>query len=235
MQWSTRQRIIGQAIDLIREFERICRACGQPVPQMPPIPVEAIANLACKLSVKGIKGLSVSEEEIAGFLDPKAGLIAYEEEAVVGRQRFSIAHEIGHYIVHYLPREQAAQSPSLFQSAEVGPQVYFRCTPADMELSWADLQPLRQTKVVLSPDEIRRLKEEERHAEQEVEANTFAAELLMPADLVRQLSREYRGDVDALKQVFNVSRQAMEVRLVSLKLKRDFGANLWCDPQLSLW
>lgn len=235
MQWSVRQKIITQAIDLIREFEKTCQACGQSVPQMPPIPVEAIANLVCKLSVKGVRGLSASGKEMAGFLDPKAGLIAYEEEVVVGRQRFSIAHEIGHYVVHYLPREQAAQRPSLFQLAEVGPRVYFRCTPADMELSWRDLQPLKQTQVSLSPDEIRQLKEEEHHAEQEVEANTFAAELLMPAELVRQLAREQRGDVDTLKEVFNVSRQAMEVRMVRLKLKRDFEANLWHDPQLPLW
>jgi Zn-dependent peptidase ImmA (M78 family) len=102
-----------------------------------------------------------------------------------------------------------------------------------MELSWKDLQ-LRQTGMVLSHDELRQLREEERHAKQEVEANVFAAELLMPADLVRQLARKHRGDIDTLKQVFNVSRQAMEVRLVSLKLKRDFEANLWCDPQLLL-
>lgn len=235
MQWRVRQKIITQAIDLIREFEKTCQACGQLVPQIPPIPVEAIANLACKLSVRGVRGLSTDGKEIAGFLDPKAGLIAYEEETVVGRQRFSVAHEIGHYVLHYLPGEQAAQKPSLFQLTEVNPHVYFRCTPADMELSWKDLQPLKQTKMTLSPDEIRRLKEEERHAEQEVEANTFAAELLMPAELVRQLAREHRADVDTLKQVFNVSRQAMEVRLVSLKLKRDFEANLWRDPQISLW
>lgn len=53
--------------------------------------------------------------------------------------------------------------------------------------------------------------------EEEVYANQFAAELLMPAPLVRQF--DYLGE-RALAAKFNVSTQAMSLRLRNLRLDR---------------
>ncbi len=58
----------------------------------------------------------------------------------------------------------------------------------------------------------------------EIEANRFAAELLMPerllvAELRRSSERDYSGDlVSALAKTFQVSAQAMEYRLTNLGL-----------------
>jgi hypothetical protein len=228
MERNVKRKITARAINLIKEFERMCADCGQPIPQMPPIPIEAIANLVYRLSVKGVRGLSINGKEIAGFLDPIARLIAFEKGVIIGRQRFSIAHEIGHYVVHYLPILKMAHQLKLFPSAEAGPRLYFRCTPEDMELSCKDLLNIGKTSL------IEQLREEKRRIRQEVEANTFAAELLMPTDLVRQLAKEHRRDVNILKEKFNVSHRAMDIRLVELGLKRCFEENIWKDPQLLL-
>jgi Zn-dependent peptidase ImmA (M78 family) len=51
----------------------------------------------------------------------------------------------------------------------------------------------------------------------EIEANRFAAALLMPADLVREAYKTTR-DVAALAREFNVSEEAMGIRLARLGL-----------------
>jgi Zn-dependent peptidase ImmA (M78 family) len=56
-----------------------------------------------------------------------------------------------------------------------------------------------------------------RDLKQEVEANNFAASLIMPADLVRQ-AWEATTDVEECARIFNVSIVAMSVRLVILGL-----------------
>lgn len=88
------------------------------------------------------------------------------------RQRFTIAHELGHYFLHLDNTKDKIITS-------------FRM----------DTSPI------------------------ETEANKFAAELLMPKDI---LHREYNKLVipvsDTLAQSFNVSKQAMRIRLDSLEL-----------------
>lgn len=52
----------------------------------------------------------------------------------------------------------------------------------------------------------------------EVQANQFAADLLMPEHLVRSVHGEVGGDVVQLARRFDVSRPAMEIRLKHLGL-----------------
>jgi Zn-dependent peptidase ImmA (M78 family) len=52
----------------------------------------------------------------------------------------------------------------------------------------------------------------------EVQANNFAAEFLMPANMVAQAFRECGGLVDKIAERFRVSRRAAEIRLKTLKL-----------------
>ena len=85
------------------------------------------------------------------------------------RRRFTIAHEIGHFVLH----------PEL-------------------------ARPERGGEVT------------EAGRVQEREADAFAAELLMPEDLVRQAAREHGTDVDRLADRFDVSRAAMRTRLQRL-------------------
>jgi predicted transcriptional regulator len=88
-----------------------------------------------------------------------------------GRRRFTIAHEIGHFVLH--------------------PE---RCRP---ERGGA-------------VNEAGRVEERE--------ADAFAAELLMPENLVRDAIREQGLDVDRLADRFEVSRKAMQARLRHLGL-----------------
>ena len=57
---------------------------------------------------------------------------------------------------------------------------------------------------------------------QEWEANQFAAALLMPADLVREKLREIQ-DLEGLARWFQVSQEAMVIRLQTLRLTTPAG------------
>lgn len=144
-----------------------------------PVPVETLAELA---------GAVIRYEPFEGQLSGM--LFRSEDGAVIGvnslhaavRQRFSIAHEIGHLLLH---------EPELHVDEHAF--VAFR----DLESSKAS-----------DPAEI--------------EANQFAAALLMPADLLTQSIAELGHNPDVsdairiLAQRFQVSQEAMTIRLSKL-------------------
>ena len=102
----------------------------------------------------------------------KGCTILVNEKDIRTRERFTIAHELGHYLLHMDDSENKVITS-------------FRM----------DQSPI------------------------ETQANIFAAELLMPEELVR---REHANMVipvsDSLAEIFDVSKQAMRVRLDSLEL-----------------
>ncbi|HWI62742.1 MAG TPA: ImmA/IrrE family metallo-endopeptidase [Symbiobacteriaceae bacterium] len=151
------------------------------------VDVELLAAILFDLGVQQVPDLRVGEREYAGFLDPEAALIVVEETHHEHRRRFSIAHEVGHYVLHFLPR-----------TAPVG---VFACTTRDMETA----------AVPTGSDRLQ-------HYRQEVEANQFAGELLMPAPAVRAMCKVTGGQVGKLARHFNVSVRAMEIRLERLQL-----------------
>ena len=125
-----------------------------------------------------------SEENLAGLLSRRGKTVTMliSEADPPYRKRFSIGHEIGHYLLH------------LEGDGEVIDQVadMFRTVPSEGERE---------------RDEWRR----------EVEANQFAAALLMPAELVRA---EWERDksIAGLARRFNVSEEAMGIRIATLGL-----------------
>ncbi|HYF91437.1 MAG TPA: ImmA/IrrE family metallo-endopeptidase [Symbiobacteriaceae bacterium] len=153
------------------------------------VDVELLAAILFDLGVQQVPDLRVGEREYAGFLDGDAGLVVVEETHHEHRRRFSIAHEVGHYVLHYLPR-----------TAPVG---VFACTSRDME---TDAVPARESAARLL------------HCRREVEANLFAGELLMPAPSVAAMHKVTGGQVGKLARHFNVSARAMEIRLTRLGL-----------------
>jgi len=146
----------------------------------PPVPVEQIARL---LGARVM--LSDFNNEISGIL------VRNEDQSVIGvakeqsktRQRFTIAHEIGHLVLH--------EGESVHIDREF--RVKLRS---------------RQSSMAVDVDEI--------------EANAFAAALLMPETLLRHDVRNLDIDfddasqVDALAKRYNVSGQAMTFRLLNL-------------------
>lgn len=148
----------------------------------PAIPVESIArDLDIRLRFEPFEG----KEDISGMLfrDNDRTIIGVNTTHSTTRQRFTIAHEIGHYLLH---RGQ------LF---------------VDTQVSFRDSRSSSATD------------------KGEIEANAFAAELLMPRELVvKEVQRRYAKNsslssealINELSETFEVSPQAMQYRLINL-------------------
>jgi Zn-dependent peptidase ImmA (M78 family) len=144
------------------------------------IPVNILV-LASKLGIRVFE--EALPEDISGILDLRnMPIIMVNQDHVLNRQRFSIAHEIGHFLLH---------RPT---GIHVDKKTYYRNSKSAQGL-----------------DEI------------EIEANRFAAELLMPADLVIREIENYSDLIDSnddvisvLADSFKVSATAMGFRIQNL-------------------
>ena len=101
------------------------------------------------------------------------------------RQYFTLAHELGHYMLHaeHLKQEELI---------------------VDHDNIWGEGNILYREDNGVSRD-------------MEIEANNFAASLIMPEDLVRK-SWKALQDVDECADLFQVSTLAMSIRLERLRL-----------------
>jgi Zn-dependent peptidase ImmA (M78 family) len=141
-------------------------------------------------------GVSVMEEElgdVSGVLVRRAatGVICVHRGHPKVRQRFTIAHELGHFV--------------LAHPMEPGEQVH---VDKDYVVSLRDNRSATGA------------------YQKEVEANAFAASLLMPASFVRSAVSALDSDeitdgtIESLADDFGVSAQAMTIRLSSLGILR---------------
>ena len=162
-----------KATDLLKEAKIVA----------PPVPVERLAKL---------KGAAVRYEPFEGQMSGLLYKASATDQTVIGinalhpssRQRFTIAHEIGHLLLHEDTNLQVDQHAFL---------------------------AFRDLASAIEDDP------------KEVEANQFAATLLMPEELLRRCVLELEPDLDLetaisrLAQQFGVSEQAMTIRLTSLR------------------
>jgi Zn-dependent peptidase ImmA (M78 family) len=160
-----------------RKARELLRSAGI---ETPPIPVERLAEL-----IQATIRYEPFEGEMSGMA--RRG----QEQSVIGvnsshsktRRRFTIAHEIGHLLLH---------SDEDFHVDEKFP-VWFRTGTASLAID-----------------------------DREIEANQFAAELLMPSELLQQEVQKLSSGLDVdeaiaiLAERFEVSPQAMTIRLSSL-------------------
>lgn len=146
----------------------------------PPVPVEAIATSA------GAKVLySDFNMEVSGVLIRKEGavIIGVASEQSAERQRFTIAHELGHLLLH--------------EGEEVHVDKVFRVN--------------LRSQVSSKAEDV-----------EEIEANAFAASLLMPFSFLRSDLRSITLDIDDPRQIetlarrYEVSAQAMTFRLMNI-------------------
>ncbi len=146
------------------------------------IPVDPV-SLANRLGVK-VNNAKFSEDNLSGVVAKRGNnvMILVRQSDQPYRKRFTIAHEIGHYLLH------------LQEDGEI----------ADHE---ADL--FRMTEGDIQPTDVR---------QREVEANRFAAALLMDEDLVRDEWEKLRSVRD-MARLFNVSESAMGYRIGALGLE----------------
>jgi Zn-dependent peptidase ImmA (M78 family) len=151
-----------------------------------PVPVEKVAK-ALGAQVR----FSPFDDELSGMIHVKDGvpIIGVNSLHHPNRQRFTIAHELGHLALH---RELI--------TSQVHVDKGFPRLMRDANSA----------------------KGEERT---EIEANQFAAELLMPKALVekelagRQFDIEDDAPLEEIAKKFRVSKQALELRIRSIQLR----------------
>lgn len=117
--------------------------------------------------------------KISALLVAKKKLIVINPNHHTYRKRFSISHEIGHYVLNHSNQKKI----------ELEEEVDFLVT--------------NQLNHQYS-------------GEQESEANEFAGELLMPLNIIKLYFKKYKPR--ELAEKFNVSEEAMWIRLIKLKL-----------------
>lgn len=140
---------------------------------VPPVDVTKVAEL---FSIPVIPYPDFPED-ISGTIvrldDNGKAVIGINQKHAAVRQRFTVAHELGHYLCGHDDR-----------------------TIVDDRL--------------------------DKDSPKETEANRFAAELLMPRDLLVVDLKKGRFDIPALAQRYQVSEQAMSVRLLQSGLLKKF-------------
>jgi Zn-dependent peptidase ImmA (M78 family) len=147
----------------------------------PPIPVDEVAENVGALIVRN--NFDGSE---SGFTlrDGKRIIIGINTRTSRKRQRFSIAHEIGHVVLHPLNTLIVDHS---------------------VRMDWRDDVSSLGTN------------------RQEIEANAFAAALLMPQEMILNWIKGFASQassrdelISELARVFDVSTEAMDFRLINL-------------------
>ncbi len=144
------------------------------------------------LELAGKLKIDVTYEDLD---DEISGVLVFADNGNVGmglndfhhsnRQRFTIAHELGHFVLHRTQK-------NLFIDAS--PTYY------------------RDQKSTKGNDDV------------EIQANAFAAALLMPKELIHQTLKDNKldyldeYDISKLANIFQVSEQALTIRLVRLDL-----------------
>ena len=146
-----------------REAIRLLNEAG--VYQPPVNPVEIAKNVGVKVSFVSFSGPS---EGVSGLFDPKNDAILVNRLEPGARQTFTIAHEIGHKVLH----EDWAKSDAY-------------------RVLWRDS----------------RLEAKDRF---EQEANAFAANLLMPRQMVNQFKNI---PLERLAKIFAISETFASIRL----------------------
>lgn len=158
-----------------------------------PVPVEDIVADVFGLLVRLVEDLStapgcggIPPDELSGLLLTGPGEIwvnAAEARQWEGRRRFTVGHELGHYVMHQNGRHQVF-CRSIVEGGE---------PPEEPELESPVVGGARSVP--------------------ELEANAFAAALMMPRHLVVEQCESHGKDLDFLCGVFGASEKAMRYRL----------------------
>jgi IrrE N-terminal-like domain len=156
----------------------------------PPIPIGEIADSHFGLHVRRVSPAEMrnapgcpelgGDEVLSGLLLPSLGEIWVNSEEAGRwpvRERFTIAHELGHHVLH-----------------STGQQTLF-CRKPSIDPEDQPATPPEPLPVI------------------EREANTFAAALLMPAEMIERYYRSTGRDFRKLCDVFESSGAAMSRRL----------------------
>jgi Zn-dependent peptidase ImmA (M78 family) len=184
-----------------------------------PVPIVEICILR-GLSINASPSLKFQDKKLAGMLDAPKKAIYYEARDILGRQHFSIAHELGHWELHWPTLKQAhvkgqyRQAEGQFVDYEDMFARYFR-----------DDKNFASGSGLLFRDENN--KRIHSNPQLEADANYFAQYLMMPEDWIRQRAEHlfgltYSTAKHILAHQFEVSDMAMDIRLKQLGLYDKF-------------
>lgn len=156
------------------------------------------------------------------------GCILVEQKpflAPISRRRFSAAHELGHYLLHFLPLLESHQENSFQEPLILTESLYVKNKNEDDERKedndkcTAQFTFTNGIQAVIDSlgIDVKQMEEE---------ADQFAAELLMPASACFALAKKFRGRFGTKRDVlakrlateFLVSQEAMKRRLKYLQL-----------------
>jgi Zn-dependent peptidase ImmA (M78 family) len=156
---------------------------------------------------------ATNEDPLAGFLyaTKRQAILFVRHTDLITRRRFSAAHELGHYWLHYVLQRLTAEAD------DEDEPVIFVDAARPIEMEEADEMKvsgkITKSEVSLSAYEQR-----------EYEADIFAARLLMPATLMRALVDRYKPGFEGetlVRRLANellVSQLAIRIRLHELGL-----------------
>lgn len=193
------------ANNVLEHYRNHCGARG--LEDLIPVKVSQIADELYDLRVRYVGDMG---EELSGCLDAEARIVDVNAGEPIVRQRFSLAHELGHFLRHV--KEGRAT-------------VFHRCTSAVME-NLGDLK----TEDLMARIDYEEMKRRAGQAaiiqellKQEKEANSFAAELLMPGELVIVLAPRHGNSPREMARIFEVSVESMTWRMTKLRLIQGFS------------
>jgi Zn-dependent peptidase ImmA (M78 family) len=151
------------------------------------------------------------------------GCILVEKQDKVERRRFSVAHELGHYKLHFEPWLDQLEPDQKDQGILITDAMIYAAstdeTTNELTAGTGNALPVREGQVTQGPAIFMSEK-------QEAEANQFAASLLMPENILRERMAGFhlragqpRGYLASLlASEFLVSKEAMVYRLATLAL-----------------
>lgn len=139
--------------------------------QTPPVPIKLITeNFGLAI---GAIDFQEDASRVAGLIDLKNSLIVVNGDDSPQRQAFTVAHELGHYLLH---RDEVKKEGNV--------NIMFRGPIGKVDDDWM-----------------------------EQEANCFAANLLVPDDLLQKYI-EVTADQNKLSKIFGVSKDVIGFRLL---------------------
>ncbi|MBM4160674.1 MAG: ImmA/IrrE family metallo-endopeptidase [Ignavibacteria bacterium] len=203
------------------------RLVVQPVPQLD---ISKITGVLGRLQLPFESGTMDRYWALAGFLYAYqgGGIIFIEETDPEERRKFSLAHELGHFINDYyrpvyLKYESSSTIPLFQEEGTVQSRqvVSARCTKRD--IFGGDEPEFVATSSKENMQLLAQLLREQKEKFKEIKANYFAAELLMPMEECKRIEHECEGKsrgelTAALTKRFGVSRSAAAIRVEELKL-----------------
>lgn len=168
------------------KIERIVDALLASAPGEPPVAIEAMVQQ------RGVDLRQGDLGDVSGLLvrDGNRATIGVNSNQHRVRQRFTIAHEFGHFLLH----------EGIVEHVDHGYRITPRGEgPYDVRVNYRSPVSSQATDV------------------EEIEANFFAASLLMPHSLLEEhsalLAIDDDGEVRKLARLFDVSAHAMSLRL----------------------